>query len=100
MSRHRFYQGMHLELRGRELVVERRLPDSRLELRDVVTRICKYVTDIELVDDWGRGLVHFLGDQSCSVAERKNTEHFIADITALDDDDPRKLVMRRRYSYV
>src|ERR1700730_1478470 len=100
MSKHRFYQGMHLELRGRELVVERRLLDSRLELKDVVTGISTYATDIELVDDWGRGQVHFLGNQSRTVSERKNRDRFINDITALNDDDPRKIVMRRRLAYV
>ncbi len=100
MSRHRLYQGIHLEMKGREYVVERRLPDSRLELRDIITHICTYDTAEGIMDAWARGLVRFLGDQNCTVLDRKNAEHFIADITALSDDDPRKLVMRRRYAYV
>lgn len=100
MSKHRLYQGMHLEMKGREYIVERRLPDSRLELRDLITNVCTYDTAEGIIDAWGRGQLRFLRNQDFTLVERKNSDLFIDDITALDDHDPRTLVMRRRYGYV
>lgn len=100
MPRHRLQQGMHLELRGREYVIEKRLPTGELRLRDVITDNPVIVTDAQLHDAFASRDLRFLGDRSITVAARRAAEQYVADITALEDDDARKREMHRRYAYV
>lgn len=100
MSRHRFQKDMHLELRGRECVIEDRLPNGKLRLEDVALGESKSVAEVELVDALFNGQLVLLGDSRTTVAQRKAAESFVDDLNMLGEDDPRKKEAKRRWAYV
>src|SRR4051812_30891331 len=100
MPGYRLSQGMHLELRGREYVVEKRLPSEELQLKDVASETCIAVTDAELQDAYVRQSLRFLGDSRSTAAQRKAVCEFVKDLNVLPKNDPRKKVMDRRFAYV
>jgi putative transposase len=91
---------MHLKLRGRECVIEDRLPNGHLRLKDVAFGESKSVSEVELVDALFDGQLVLLGDSKTTVAQRNAAELFIDDLNMLDDDDPRKKEAKRRWAYV
>jgi putative transposase len=91
---------MHLELRGRECVIEERLPNSNFRLKDVALGESKSVSQVELVDALFDGQLVLLGDSKTTVAQRKATESFIDDLNMLGEDDPRRKEANRRWAYV
>ena len=46
------------------------------------------------------GFVSYLEDKDSRLVERRATKAFVADITALDDYDQRKVEGKRRFAYV
>lgn len=100
MSKNRFHEGMHLLFQRREYVIERRLPNSDLQLRDIALDSFRAVTELCLIDAWFEGQLEFMGDATTTVARRKAAEEFISDLSALADDDPRKKELKRRHAYL
>jgi putative transposase len=100
MSKNRFHKGMHLLLQGREYVVERRLPNSDLQLRDIALGSFREEAELRLIDAWFEGQLEFLGDAATTVAQRKAAKEFISDLSALADDDLRKKELKRRHAYL
>lgn len=100
MSRHRFQKDMHIELCGREYVVEALLPNGDFRVRDVALNESKAVTEVELVDALFGGQLAFLGDSKTTVVLREAAERLIDDLNMLDDEDPRKIEAKRRWAYV
>ncbi|MCA1617779.1 MAG: DDE-type integrase/transposase/recombinase [Acidobacteria bacterium] len=91
---------MHLELRGRECVIEDRLPNGHLRLKDVALGESKSVAEVDLVDALFDGQLVLLGDSKITVVERNAAKLFIDDLNMLDDADPRKKEAKRRWAYV
>src|SRR5689334_14249522 len=100
MSKNRFHKGMHLLFQGREYVIEKRLPNSDLQLKDIATNNFRSVAELSLIDAWFEGQLEFLGDAVTTVAQRKAAKEFISDLSALEDDDPRKKELKRKYAYL
>lgn len=101
MSRNRFCRGMRLEFRGREYVVEQRLPSGELQLKDIATNSIRNESEMGLIDALFEGHLEFLGSgRGHTLIQRKKTENLIDDIVMLRDGDPRKKVAKRRYAYV
>lgn len=91
---------MHLLFQGQEYVVDDRLPNSDLLLKDVTTKIFRAVTELILIDAWFESQLEFLGDATTTVVQRKAAKEFIADLSALGSDDPRKKELKRRHAYL
>lgn len=100
MSRHRFQKDMHLELRGRECVIEDRLPNGKFRVKDVSLGESASVDEVELVDALFDGQLVLLGDSRTTVTQRKAAESFVDDLNMLGNDDPRKKEAKRRWAYV
>lgn len=96
---YRLRKGLHIELRGREYVIERRLPDGQLEIRDVVLNEVTSVAEHSLVDSLFGGQLELLGDsQRHSLAERRAARAWITDLSLLEDGVREET--KQRYSYV
>jgi putative transposase len=100
MSKNRFHKGMHLLCKGREYVVDERLPNGDLRLCDVVTKISRKLTESCLIDAWFEGQLEFIGDTVTTVARRKAAKDFVSDLSALENNDLRKKELKRRYEYL
>jgi len=100
MPKNRFHKGMHLLFQGREYVIEKRLPNNDLQLKDILTNNFKAVAELSLIDAWFDNQVEFLGDASTTSVQRKATKEFITDLSVLEDTDPRKKEFKRRHAYL
>lgn len=100
MSKNRFHRGMHLLLHGREYVVTDRLPSSDLRLKDILTDTFKAVPELSLIDAWFESQLEFLGDSTTTAVQRKAAKEFVADLSALGENDPRKKELKRRHAYL
>src|ERR1051326_2454808 len=100
MSKNRFHRGMHLLLHGREYVIDDRLPNSDLRLKDIIANTFKAVAELSLIDAWFESQLEFLGDSTTTVVRRKAAKEFISDLSALEDTDPRKKELKRRHAYL
>jgi putative transposase len=100
MSKNRFRKGIHLLFQGRECIVEERLPNGDLKLRDIAVNSFRAVAELFLIDAWFEGQLEFLGDTITTVAQRKASKEFISDLSALEEGDPRKKELRRRHAYL
>lgn len=100
MSKYRFRKGMHIQLHGREYVIEERLPGGDLRLKDIAFNESHSMPEGELIDALFEGDFEFLGDNSVTSVQRKMFKTFVDDLNMLDNDDPRKIETKRRYAYV
>src|SRR5947209_4564878 len=100
MSKNRFQNGMHLLYKGREYVLEKRLPNSNLQLKDIITNRFMAVAELSLIGAWFDSQLEFLGDASTTYVQRKVAKEFVTDLSALDDTDPRKKELKRRHAYL
>src|ERR1044072_2273993 len=100
MPNYRFRRGMHVEFRGREYVIEERLPNGDLRLRDLALDESKPVPESELIHALFEGDFEFLGDSSVTLTQRKMFRAFVDDFNMLEDSDKRKIEAKRRYAYV
>src|SRR5436305_8931326 len=100
MSRNRFQKDMHIEFRGREYVIESRLPNGDFRMRDVAFDESRTVGEAELVDALFDNQLMFIGDVKMMVAQREAVKLLIDDLGVLEDDDPRKVEAKRRWAYV
>jgi putative transposase len=100
MPNNRFHKGMHLLYNGREYVIEGRLPNNDLHLKDIVTNKFFAAPEEMLRDSWFDGQMEFLGDATTTYAQRKAAKALNIDLSALDDKSPRKKELKRRYAYI
>ncbi len=100
MSKNRFHKGMHLLLSGQEYVVEARLPNNDLRLKNIVTNCYRAVAELSLIDAWFEGQLEFRGDITTTFAQRKASGEFISDLSSLEENDRRKKELKRRHAYL
>jgi hypothetical protein len=93
--------GMHVSYCGREQFIEKRLPDDHLQLKDVATNQFSAHAAEKLQSDLFDGALTMLGyaGEYKRLKERQEKTR-VGDITALEDDDPRKVEARWREHYV
>jgi putative transposase len=99
MSKHRFQKGMHIELRGRDCVIEERLPGGDLRLRDAALNESSSVSEATLVNALFDGELIIRGDFRAVGTSLKDAVSSV-DLDMLSDDDPRKCETKRRWAYV
>lgn len=101
MSNFRLRRGMHLEFRGREYVIDGRLPNGDIRVKDIALNEFEPVSEATLLDALFDDQLEFLGDgRENSLVQRKLVESFIEDIAMLGNDDPRKKEFKRRHAYI
>lgn len=101
MSQHRLSRNMQLKLRGREYVIEKRLPDGTIRIRDIVTDERSAMPERELVDAvFGNGGELLGHDRNQNVLKERLRKTGVCDIGVLKEDDPRRKELDRRISYV
>ena len=101
MPNFRLRRGMHVEFRGREYVIDERLPNSQIRIRDIALNEFEPVSEATLLDALFDNQLEFLGDgRENSLVQRRMVEAFIDDIAMLENNDPRKKEFKRRHAYI
>src|ERR1041385_7087626 len=101
MSQHRLSRNMQFRLRGREFIIEKRLPDGRIRIKDIITDERSALPEQELVDAVFEYNAELLGQhRNQDVLQRRLSKTGICDIACLSENDPRRLELDRRFSYV
>jgi putative transposase len=101
MLQHRLSRNMQLTLRGREYVIEKRLPDKKIRIKDILTDQRIAIYEEELADALFQREAELLGHDRNQDALKKRLEKTrVSDITCLNDDDPRRKELFRRIAYV
>src|ERR1041385_4258366 len=96
-----FRRDMHVEFQGREYVIEKRLSNGDIQIRDIAFNESRPVGQDELLDALFDGQLEFLGNGAmASSVQRKMVKSFIDDIAMLESTDPRKIEFKRRLAYV
>lgn len=92
---------MHITLRSREYVIEKRLPDRTIRIKDVLTEERTAMPEQELIDALFEKGAELLGHNRNQDALKERLEKTrVCDIGILKEDDPRKIQLERRLSYV
>ena len=102
MPTHRLRRNMHLRIKGQEYVIEKRLPNCEIQIKNIVTNECSSKPEAELVK------ILLNGDDAELLGVNRNQvwldEHLkkshVSDIALLEEDDPRRIEMHRREAYV
>lgn len=92
---------MQLTIRGRDYTIEKRLPNSEIQIKDIVTN--EYFAKPEglLIELLFQGEADLLGDNRNQDILRKRLERSrVTDLTLLDEADPRRPEFERRRAYV
>lgn len=100
MSKNRFHKGMHLLFEGQEYVLEGRLPNNDLRLKNIVTNSYRAVAEQSLIGTWFEGQLEFRGDTTTTFAQRRAAGEFISDLSSLEENDLRKKELKRRHAYL
>lgn len=92
---------MQLKLRGREYVIEKRLPDGSIRIKDIITDERSAMPEQELIEAIFGNNAELLGhDRNQDVLKERLKKTGACDIACLKDDDPRRTELQRRISYV
>src|ERR1700752_3253105 len=109
MARGRLSRGAHILLLGREYVIEKRLVDRSIQIKDVAVNEYLTVKEDELIDRLFDGSMEFVTvRQHSSHVNRKSLEFVVEELSLLDDADPKqrkkkeklKKETKRKYRYV
>jgi putative transposase len=92
---------MQLTLRGREYVIEKRLPDKQIRIKDILTDQRTALGEQELADALFGGEAQLLGhDRNQDALRERLSKTKVSDISCLKEGDPRKKELVRRIAYV
>jgi len=101
MSQHRLSRNMQFKLRGREYVIEKRLPDGTIRIKDIVTDERSAMPEQEIIEAVFCNNAELLGhDRNQDILKKRLRKTGVCDIACLKDDDPRRIELQRRISYV
>src|SRR6266478_5846639 len=101
MLQHRLSRNMHITLRSREYVIEKRLPDRTIRIKDVLTEERTAMPEQELIDALFEKGAELLGhNRNQDLLKERVGKTGVCDIGTLKEDDPRKIELQRRLSYV
>jgi putative transposase len=97
----RLEPGMHVMYCGREQLIEKRMSDSQLQLKDIATNQFSVHAEEKLKNSLFTGNLIMLGyaGEYKRLKERQKKTH-VTDLIALKDDDPRKVEAQWREGYV
>jgi len=92
---------MQFKLRGREYVIEKRLPDGTIRIKDIITDERSAMPEQEIIEAVFCNDGELLGhDRNQDVLKKRLKKTGVCDIACLKDDDPRRMELQRRISYV
>lgn len=101
MPDYRLRVGMRLSRKGREYVVECRLDEDKIKLRDVITDVSVATSVVELIEELYAGSMELIGDENSRGALIERMERArVIDISQLSDRDAVKEEIIRRSHYV
>lgn len=101
MQDYRLRIGMRFIKQGREYLIEQRLSDKEIRIKDVAYNTSSPKPMRELIDELFTGKLELIGeDDTRSKLKEKLRRSRITDISQLDDNDPLKLEIVRRFHYV
>jgi putative transposase len=109
MPRGRLSRGAHIFLLGREYVIEKRLVDRSIQIKDVALNEYLTVKEDELIDRLFDGSMEFVTvREHSSHVNRKSLECVVEELSLLDDADPKQRKKKeklkketiRKYRYV
>lgn len=101
MPNHRLDPGARFRQQGRDYCIEEALPDGRLGVRDLATGSPGSVTNEEFVAAVFDGSLEVLGPACEAEALERHTDLTrVPDLSALTQDDPRRVEAIRRFHYV
>jgi|GEM_PF-330691 len=105
MPKHRLRIGLHLELRGREYILEERISSGNLRLKNVSTGEAGPMSEKALLEAYFEGELKFLDAvRDAALVQRKEKGTYYQELSLLEGDDPSvkaiKRDFRRRYKYV
>lgn len=100
MSAYRLHRGLHVRLQGQgECVIEKRLPNGSLQLKNVATNQYTSVTEEKLIDALFSGALDLLGESNgSSLSESRTTRNLASELSLLSE--PIKEEVKRRFAYV
>jgi putative transposase len=100
----RLHKGVHLLLKEREYVIDQRLPNRNIRIRDISTDECQAMPEEALTDALFDGHLEFLTDGGDGARRRLKDSRLSVQSLSLLDGDPRKKRLKeeakRRYRYV
>lgn len=89
MSKFRLHKDMHFELMGREYVIEKRLNNGELRIKDDSTNVSRPITEPELLHNWFEGTLRFLNpERESGLAQLKASRAYIHELSFLNENDP------------
>src|SRR6185369_11301198 len=101
MLQHRLSRNMHITLRSREYVIEKRLPDRTIRIKDVLTDERTAMPEQDLIAALFEKGAELLGHyRNQDALKDRLGKTGVCDIAILKGDDPRKVEFERRLSYV
>jgi putative transposase len=101
MLKHKLSKNMHLLLRGREYVVQKRLPSGEIQIRDIVTEEYQAMPEQDIVQAIFHNDGELLGhDRNQEFLNKRLEKTGVSDLGCLDENDPRRNELTRRIAYV
>lgn len=92
---------MQFKLRGREYIIEKRLPDGSIRIKDIVTDERSAMPEQDLIEAiFGNGAELLGHNRNQDVLKARLEKTGVCDIACLKDNDPRRVELHRRISYV
>lgn len=92
---------MQFTFRGREYIVEKRLPDKKIRIKDIITDERVAISEEEMADAVCGGQAELLGhNRNQETLKERLKKTGVSDISCLSDDDPRRVELKRRLAYI
>jgi putative transposase len=98
MSKYRLHKGMHFELRGREYVIEGRLRNGDIQVRDVSINEFSGIPERTVINAWFEGDLKFLDDnRDTTLAQRKAAKTYIQELALLKEATPKLRFIKKEF---
>lgn len=92
---------MHLVFRGREYVVRKRLPNDKIQIKDIITEEYQAVAERDIVQAIFKNECELLGhDRNQDYLNERLGKTGVSDLGCLGENDPRRGELTRRIAYV
>lgn len=98
MNRMRFRPGTHVWLKGRKYLIEKRLAQGELLLRETVTENSSQIKETTLIQLWFQGELIFESVETQKVTITGKKDYFTADFTQIAEE--LRCEAKRKYRYV
>lgn len=101
MLRHKLSRNMHFVLKGREYIVQKRLPKGEIQIKDIITEEYKAMPEQDIVQAVFQNEGELLGhDRNQDFLSKRLEQTGVFDLSCLEENDPRRIEVTRRIAYV